>query len=123
MFKPLALVAFAAIGLAACSPVDAELDGDLEAGHADPYWTVEVVRGENKTLISIVGEPALEGAAPLKTKGENGEVILTSATPEGDFAMKLTHTECFDGLAETARPWTVTVDWKGETLQGCARAR
>jgi len=123
MLKSLSLIAFAALGLAACTAAEAELDGDLEGGAADPYWTFEVVRDENRTTISIVGDPAVQGALPVKTRGEKDEIILTSATPEGDFAMRLTHKECYDGLAETPRPWTVSVDWKGETLQGCARAR
>lgn len=123
MLKPLSLIALAALGLAACSPADLELDGDLEGGAADPYWTFEVVREENRTTISIVGEPAVQGGVPVKTKGEKDEIILTSTTPQGDFVMRLTHKECYDGLAETPRPWTVAVDWKGEALQGCARAR
>jgi len=123
MLKPLSLIALAALGLAGCTAADTELDGDLEGGAADPYWTFEVVRAENRTTISIVGEPAVQGELPVKTKGEADEVILTSMTPQGDFVMHFTHKECYDGLAETPRPWTVTVDWKGETLQGCARAR
>lgn len=123
MFKSLCIVAFAAVGLAACTPADAELDGDIEVGAADPYWTVEVLRDEGKTLISVVGDPSVEGELPVKTQGEKDVILLTSKTPQGDFVMNFTHKECFDGLAETARPWTVTVDWKGELLQGCARAR
>jgi uncharacterized membrane protein len=37
--------------------------------------------------------------------------------------MSVTQKECFDGLAETARPWSVTAMWKGEILNGCATPR
>ena len=54
MFK----VAFASAALlallAACSPVDAELDGDLEVNGMDPaFWGVKVVRAQNTTTWRI----------------------------------------------------------------------
>lgn len=120
MFKPVAMIALAALGLSACS-AEGDLNGDLEVGGTDPaYWTVEINHEQGKSLISILGEPSFEGALPVKSSGEGGAVILTSKTDQGDFAMSMTHKECFDGLAEAARPWAVTVTWKGEILNGCA---
>jgi uncharacterized membrane protein len=87
----------------------------------DPaYWTVQVEREANKSIISIIGDAQFEGEAPVKSSGENGATRLTSKTEQGDFVMNFTQKECFDGLAETARPWTVTVTWKGEIYNGCA---
>lgn len=120
MIKPVALVALAVLGLSACS-AEGDLDGNLDVGGMDPAsWTVEVNHQQGKSLISILGEPSFEGALPVKSKGEGGAIVLTSKTDQGDFAMTMTHKDCFDGLAEAARPWTVTVAWKGEILNGCA---
>lgn len=120
MLKPIAILALAALGLCACSGAG-ELDGNLDIGGMEPAnWTVEINRDEAKSIISILGEPSFEGALPVKSNGEGGTVLLTSKTDQGDFVMILTHKECFDGLAEAARPWAVSVTWKGETLTGCA---
>ena len=124
MLKSVSALAFAVLALAACSNAESDLDGDLEVGGTDPaYWTVQVQRETNKALISMLGETSFEGEAPVKTRGEAGAFLLTSKTPQGDFPMTFTQKECFDGLAETPRPWTVTVTWKGEILNGCAYPR
>lgn len=121
MLKPASVLALAALALAACS-AEGDLAGDLEIGGTEPaYWTVQVQHATGKSTISVLGEPSFEGELPVKTKGEGDAVILTSKSPNGDFAMSFTHKECFDGLADVARPWTVTVTWKGEVLTGCAR--
>lgn len=121
MLKPVSVLAFAVIGLAACSNAAADLDGNLEIGGTEPaYWTVQVDREAGKSLISILGAASLEGDVPVISQGKGGAFSLTSKTPQGDFAMTFTQKECFDGLAETARPWTVTASWKGEILNGCA---
>lgn len=120
MLKPAAIFALVALGLCACS-AEGDLAGNLEVGGTEPaYWTVQINHAEGKAVISILGEPSLEGALPVKSAGESGAVLLTSKTPEGDFVMSLTHKECFDGLAESARPWVATAMWKGEILKGCA---
>jgi len=120
MLKPVSVLAFSILALAACS-AEGDLAGDLDIGGTEPaYWTVQVQHATGKSTISILGEPSFEGELPVKTKGEGGAVVLTSKSPNGDFAMSFTHKECFDGLAEVARPWTVTVTWKGEILSGCA---
>lgn len=120
MFKPAPVLALAAFGLCACS-AEGDLAGNLEVGGMDPaYWTVQVNREESKAVISILGEPSFEGALPVKSNGEGGAILLTSKTEQGEFVMSLTHKECFDGLAESARPWAVSVKWKGEMLNGCA---
>jgi len=124
MFKRVSALALSVLILAACSNADADLDGDLEVGGTEPaYWTVQVDREANKATISILGEASFEGEAPVKSRGEGGAHLLTSKTPEGDFVMSFTQKECFDGLAENARPWSVTVTWKGEILSGCAFPR
>ena len=127
MPKPLSVLAsaaFACVALAACSNPQADLDGDLDVGGTEPaYWTVPVQREAGKSLISILGEPSFEGAAPVKSQGGEGVFLLTSKTQQGDFVMTFTQKECFDGLAETARAWTVTATWKGEILNGCATPR
>lgn len=120
MLKPAALFVLAALGLSACS-AEGDLAGNLEVGGTDPaYWTAQINHDEGKVVISILGEPSFDGALPVKSSGEGGAILLTSKTDQGDFVMKMTHKDCFDGLAETARPWTVTVTWKGEILNGCA---
>ena len=123
MLKSIIAVAAAAFTLTACSSPEAELDGDIDVGGMDPAnWTVEVRRATGKSVISILGEPSFEGSLPVKSDGADGAVLMTSTTPKGDFVMNFTRAECFDGLSETARPWTVTVNWNGETLNGCAFA-
>ncbi len=118
------VLAFAVMALAACSNAEADLDGDLEISGSEPaYWAVQVEREANKSLISILGEASFEGEAPVKSRGEGGAFLLTSKTTQGDFLMTLTQKECFDGLAETARAWSVTATWKGEILNGCATPR
>lgn len=120
MLKPPASLALAAASLCACSGTS-DLDGNLEIGGTDPaYWTVQVDHAQGKSLIAILGEPNFEGALPVKSSGEGGATLLTSKTDQGDFVMAMTQKECFDGLAEAPRPWTVTVKWKGEILNGCA---
>lgn len=121
MFK----VAFASAALlallAACSPVDAELDGDLEVNGMDPaFWGVKVVRAQNVTTIAVLGERDIAGELPVKSKGADEAFLLTSKTPEGDFVMTLRHEPCQDGLGEREYQWSATADWKGETLKGCA---
>jgi len=121
MLKQVSVLVFAVIAVAACSNAAADLDGNLEIGGTDPaYWTVQVERETGKSLISILGAASIEGEAPVRSQGEAGAFLLTSKTPQGDFVMTLTQKECFDGLAETARPWSVIATWKGETLNGCA---
>ena len=123
MLKPVAIIALVALSVCACS-AEGDLNGNLDVGGTDPaYWTVQVNHAEGKAVISILGEPSLEGALPVKSAGEGGAVLLTSRTAQGDFVMSLTHKECFDGLAEAARPWAVSATWKGETLKGCAVPR
>jgi uncharacterized membrane protein len=123
MFRPLVTITIAAFALAACAGPEADLDGDLDVGGTDPaYWTVEIRKATGKALISILGEASFEGSLPVKSRGEGGAFLMTSATPKGEFVMNFAVKECFDGLAETARPWTVTVNWNGETLNGCAFA-
>lgn len=123
MFKPLAVFAIAAVALAACSGPEVELDRDLEVGGTDPaYWTVEVRKATGKAVISILGEASFEGSLPVRSQGEDGAFLLTSSTPKGEFVMNFKAAECFDGLAESPRPWTVTVNWNGEMLNGCAFA-
>jgi uncharacterized membrane protein len=120
MLKTAFILALGAFGLCACS-AEGDLGGDLEIGGTEPaYWTVEIDHAQAKTVISILGEPSLEGGLPVKSRGEGDGVLMTSKTDQGDFVMTFTHKECFDGLAETARPWAVTATWKGETLSGCA---
>lgn len=120
MLKPAALFALAALGLSACS-AEGDLAGNLEVGGTEPaYWTAQINHDEGKVVISILGEPSFDGALPVKSSAAGGAILLTSKTDQGDFVMNLTHKDCFDGLAETARPWSVTVTWKGETLNGCA---
>lgn len=121
MLKSVSVLVFAVAALAACSNAAADLDGDLEIGGTDPaYWTVQVERDAGKSMISILGEPSLEGEAPVRSQGDAGAFLLTSKTPQGDFVMTFTQKECFDGLAENARPWSVIATWKGEILNGCA---
>lgn len=123
MLKTLSILAVAILGLAACS-AEGELEGDVDVGGTKPaYWTVEINRAENKATISIIGEASIEGALPVKSKGEKDQLLLSSKTPEGDFVMAFTHKECFDGLADNAWPWSVTAMWKGEMLVGCAHPR
>lgn len=124
MLKRVSALALLATILAACSNAEADLDGDLEVGGTEPaYWTVQVDREANKATISILGEASFEGEAPVKSRGEEGVLLLTSKTPAGDFVMSFTRKDCFDGLAESARPWSVSVTWKGEILNGCAFPR
>jgi uncharacterized membrane protein len=124
MLKLVPALAAAIMALAACSNAEADLDGDLDVGGTEPaYWTVQVEREAGKSLISILGEASFEGEAPVRSRGEGGAILLTSKTQQGDFVMTFTQKECFDGLAEPARPWTVTVMWKGEILNGCAMPR
>ena len=126
MLKPISVVtlsvlALSAAALAACS-AEGDLAGDLDIGGTDPaYWTVQTQHETGKATISILGEASFEGDLPVKSSGKDGAVILTSKTPQGDFVMTFTHKECFDGLADVARPWTVTARWNGEILNGCAR--
>ena len=121
MFKVAFASAALAVLLAACSPADAELDGDLEVNGMDPaFWGVKVARAQKITTIAVLGERDIAGELPVKTKGADNDVVLTSKTPEGDFVMTLRQEECQDGLGERAYNWSATVDWKGETLKGCA---
>ena len=116
-FASAALVAL----LAACTPADAELDGDLEVNGMDPaFWGVKVARAQNSTTIAVLGERDIAGELPVKSKGPGNAVLMTSRTPEGDFVMTLHQEACKDGLGERAYNWSVTVDWKGEMLTGCA---
>lgn len=106
--------------LAACSPGDAELDGDLEVNGMEPaFWGVKVIHAENKTTIAVLGERDITGELPVKSKTDKA-TVLTSKTPEGDFVMTLTQGDCEDGLGEREYHWSVRAAWKGETLTGCA---
>jgi len=120
MFKKIACASIALAVLAACSPGEAELDGDLEVNGMEPaFWGVKVIRAENKTTIAVLGERDIVGELPVKSKADKA-TVLTSKTPEGDFVMTVTPGECQDGLGEREYHWSVSATWKGETLQGCA---
>ena len=107
--------------LAACSPADAELDGDLEVNGMDPaFWGVKITRAAKTTSIAVLGERDIAGELPVKSKGAENAVLLTSKTPEGDFVMTLRQEDCKDGLGEREYHWSATASWKGETLKGCA---
>lgn len=110
-------------GLSACTPADAALDGDLEIAGMDPaFWGVKVERGQDRAVISINFEPDFTGSEPVKGKLEDGTITLTSATPKGDFVMRLTQGTCLSGLDNAMTlDWSVSVDWEGETWKGCAK--
>ncbi len=110
-----------AMSLAACSPADAELDGDIEANGMEPaFWGVKVSRVAKTTSIAVLGERDIVGEPPVKSKGEKDATILTSKTPDGDFVMTLRQEKCEDGLGEREYHWSVVADWKGEKLSGWA---
>jgi uncharacterized membrane protein len=123
----LAFAAAAGLSLAACTPADAALDGDLVVNGLDPAaWTVVVTRAENKTAISIVGEAEFQGPAPVKASAKTpegkDEFTLTSTTPKGDFVIRLRQEPCLDGIDNNVKyEWAASVDWNDETLVGCAR--
>jgi uncharacterized membrane protein len=126
MRLPFALTALvAAVAIAACTPADAALDGDLEIAGMEPaFWGVIVDRAAGTSAINIDFKPEFNGTAPVKSKAEDGSILLTSQTPEGDFVMKLKQESCLAGLDNKAKyDWAVSVDWKGETWTGCAKAR
>ena len=126
MRLPFALTALAAaFAMAACTPADAALDGDLEIAGMEPaFWGVIVDRTVGTSAINIDFKPEFNGTVPVKSKAEDGSILLTSQTPEGDFVMKLTQKDCLAGLDNKAKfDWAVSVDWKGETWTGCAKAR
>jgi uncharacterized membrane protein len=121
MLKPACAAAVLAALLAACTPADAELDGDLEINGMEPaFWGVKVTRAQNKTTIAVLGSRDIAGEPPVKSKGEKDTTVLTSKTPEGDFVMTLRQGECEDGLGQREYHWSVVATWKGETLKGCA---
>jgi uncharacterized membrane protein len=121
MFKLACGFAVLALALAACTPADAELDGDLEVNGMEPaFWGVKVTRADNTTSIAVLGERDIAGGLPVKSSGENNSTVLTSTTPEGDFVMTLKKEDCKDGLGEREYHWSVLASWKGETLKGCA---
>lgn len=117
------IAALAAMQLAACTPADAVLDGNLQLKGMEPaVWLVRIDREANTSTVSIFGEADFKGTAPVKAPTEEGGFTLTSKTPEGDFVMRLTQEDCLDGLDNNVKyEWSVNVDWKGETLIGCAR--
>ncbi len=121
MLKPVCLAAAFAALLAACTPADAELDGDLEINGMEPaFWGVKVTRAQNRTAIAVLGAKDIAGELPVKSKGEKDVTVLTSKTPEGEFVMALRQGKCEDGLGEREYHWSVLATWKGETLKGCA---
>jgi len=127
MRRPAAAIALFSLalsgGLAACTPADAALDGDIEIAGMEPaFWGVKVQRAQDRSVISINFEPDFTGSAPVKGKGEDGTVTLTSTTPKGDFVMHVKQGTCLSGLDnEMTLDWSVTVDWAGETWKGCAK--
>ena len=121
MLKSVCAIAVLAMSLAACSPADAELDGDTEANGMEPaFWGVKVSRVAKTTSIAVLGDRDIVGEPPVKSKGDKDATILTSKTPEGDFVMTLRQEKCEDGLGEREYHWSVVADWKGEKLNGCA---
>ena len=121
MLKSVCATVVLAMSLAACSPPDAELDGDIEINGMEPaFWGVKVARAAKTTSIAVLGERDIVGEPPVKTKGDKDATILTSKTSEGDFVMTLRQEKCEDGLGEREYHWSVVADWKGEKLSGCA---
>lgn len=121
MFKFACGFAVLALALAACTPADAELDGDIEINGMEPaFWGAKVSRTDKTTVIAVTGDRDISGALPVKTKGEKDATVLTSTTPDGDFVMTLKKEDCKDGLGEREYHWSVLASWKGETLKGCA---
>jgi len=114
-------IAALALVLSACTPADAELDGDLEINGMEPaFWGVKVSRADKTAAIAVAGERDIAGELPVKTRGEKDATILTSKTPDGDFVMTLRNEPCEDGLGEREYHWSVSAAWKGEILKGCA---
>ncbi len=123
MLKPAAGLAAFALLLAACTPSDAELDGDLSIAGMDPvFWGAKVSLEAKTMVITITGNRDLTGELPVKSKGEKDATLLTSKTLEGDFVVNLHREKCSDGLTENEYAWAATVAWKGQTLKGCAGA-
>lgn len=114
-------IAALALALSACAPADVELDGDLEINGMDPaFWGAKVTRADKTTVIAVAGARDVAGELPVKTKGEKDATILTSKTPDGDFVMILHKEPCEDGLGEREYHWSVSANWQGEMLKGCA---
>lgn len=110
------------LALTACGPVGSELDGNLEINGMDPvFWGAKVDRKAGTTTITVTGARDLTGGLPSRSPGDKGAVILTTKTPDGDFAVTLRAEPCKDGLSEGEYSWSAAVKWQGETLKGCAR--
>jgi uncharacterized membrane protein len=113
-----AAAAAAVLLLAGCGPAP-PLSSDLTLAGSEPFWAVAIPKGGEAIKVSLIGDPDMDAGYPVESKGEGGEIILTSRSPQGDIVMTLTPGKCRDGLSEREYPWDASVLYKGRTLKGC----
>ena len=111
-----------AASLAACSG-GSPLASDFNLVGTDPFWAVQISTENQTATFSRPGESDLGIGFPVESKGESGEIVLTSTSPEGDVVMTLVKKECMDGMSARKYPYEAGVTYKGRTLKGCGASK
>lgn len=102
------------------SPADSPLSNDLRILGTEPFWAIDISKTTNSAVYSRAGETDVALGFPKETRGRDGEVVLTSTSPQGDVVMTIRKENCSDGMSDRTYPWEAEVAIKGEKLKGCA---
>jgi uncharacterized membrane protein len=99
---------------------DSPLVGDLRILGTEPFWAIDLSKANNTASYRRMGEADVALGFPAESKGQDGAVVLTSTSPQGEMVMTLRKQDCSDGMSDRTYPWQAEVAFKGETLKGCA---
>lgn len=107
---------------AAESPAPIALGGvdfsaPVRAVGTEPFWGVEI--GPNELVYSGVDRPETRMANP-GPRMDGGAVVIAADAAREAFTVTLRDAECSDGMSDRAYPLEAEVQYRGETLKGCA---
>lgn len=105
--------------LAACGG-GSPLSQDLNLLGTEPFWAMQIKKETKTAKFSRPGSSDIDVAYPAETKTEEGAIILTSQSPDGDIVMTLTKGKCSDGMSDREYPWDAALQFKGQSYKGCA---
>mgnify|MGYP001819895105 FL=1 len=94
---------------------------DFRAVGNEPGWHLEIREGETLLLVLAYGSRRVLLDTPRRTE-QGVEQIYSAGEGDQQVRVNISPTFCTDAMSGESFPFTVSVDWQGEQLQGCGRA-
>jgi uncharacterized membrane protein len=101
--------------------VGIEISQPLRALGTEPFWGVEIEFDE--LVFSGVDRPEARMANPGPSLQEGNFVIAARDTDGQTFTLTMREVQCSDGMSDRVYPLEAEVQYKGETLKGCASSQ